>query len=223
MSILTSVHGGHILGPTLSLAEFDGIEVATVRDIIVNNLLHAADQNGQVRVNWTSETGAYYEVGTAPYDANATWVRVCNLGQFPLSIRHDGKSYYMRVRVGMSSSDGRTINTRLVVQSRPYQTGDANNGVWGSTPLGNVTDLQHSSTTAIWVDGGALVLSAQQVETATRPMAVANTTLATATYTTDVVKAYATLWADPADIPYIRVFGCYIAEVLNADPAAEVA
>ena len=221
--ILTSVHGGYILAPTLSLAEFDGIEVATMRDVIVNNLAHSADQIGQVRVNWTSEVGAYYEVGTAPYDAAATWVRVCNLGNFPVNVRHDGKSYYMRVRVGLSSADSSTINTRLVINGRPYQTADANNGAWYASPLTNVTDLQHASPTAVWVDGGTVVLSASQVETATRPMAVANTTLATATYTTDVLRVYATLWAAPADMPNIRVHGCYIAEVLESNPAAEVA
>ncbi len=221
--ILTSVHGGHILGPTLSLAEFDGIEVSTVRDVIVNNLAHAADQAGQVRVNWACEAGAYYEVGTAPYEANATWVRVCNLGNFPVNIRHDGKSYYMRVRVGLASADSSTINLRLVVNGRPYQTADANNGAWGTPPIPNVTDIQVGNPTADWIDGGALYMNAQQVETATRPMAVANTTLATATYTTDVVRVYATLWAAPADMPNIQVFGCYIAEVLDSDPAAEIA
>lgn len=221
--ILTSPHGGIVLHATTTLVEHEGVETQIVRDVIANNLLHSADQIGQVRVNWTSEAGAYYTAGSAPIDTNAEWVRVCVLGYFPLTIRHDNLSYYVRVRVGVASSDASTINARLVMQAWNYQQEDANNGAVFASPLNNVTDIQFASATAGWENGGVIFLSSRQVDAATTRMSVANDTISVASYSTNVVKVYATLWAAPADVPQIRVHGCYMAEVLDSDPAAEIA
>lgn len=221
--IMTSVHGGFILSPSTKLVEYDGVSAYMVRDVVVNNLLHTADQAGQVRVNWSSEVGVFYEVGNAPIDTDATLVRVASLGYFPLTIRHDGQSYYVRTRIGLASADGSTIEARLVMQSWRHQQEDANNGAILSTPLTNVSDVQFSSTTPAWIDGGSIYLTASQVDEATSRMNVANTTLEVASSSTEVVMVYATLWSTPVDAPNIEVYGCYMAEVLDADPVWETA
>ena len=220
--ILTSPHGGIVLSPSTKLVEYDGVSAYMVRDVVANNLLHTADQAGQVRINWSSETSAYYNVDNAPLDTSASVVRIAALGYFPLSIRHDGLSYYVRTRIGLASTDASTIAARLVMQSWNHQTEDANNGAILFTPLTNVADVQFSSTTPAWLDCGVLYLTARQVDAATSVMSVANTTLDVASYSTQIVRVYATLWADPADAPNIEVHGCYMAEVLDADPAAEI-
>lgn len=220
--ILSSPHGGFILAPQFSLQATYGVDVSTVRDVIVNNIAHAADQIGQVRVNWSSEVGAYYDIGTAPYDVNAEWVRVCNLGDFTINVRHDGKSYYLRSHVGVASADGSTISARLVIDTRAQHQEDVNHDPPLSTTLSNCGDIQFSSVSADWNYAGVLVLTAEQVDRATRIMSVANDTLGVAIYSTNLLKCYATLWANPADLPNIKVYGCHISEVLEADPAAEV-
>lgn len=119
----TSIYDDGIvaIAPSLYGTDDDYMGAQTHRDAF-HNLLHAADQYGQVRVNYhpwadavdegqdTFETidasptaGQWYQVGGSPF------------GHWPLTLRADGSGYRLRVRIGGEISAGPGTSTFRVI------------------------------------------------------------------------------------------------------------
>lgn len=84
----------------------DPASAALVRDSYAENVCHLADSAGQVRVAWSSKGTALGAGDTVDQPG-----KVLSFGPFPLSIREDGSSFRVRVRVHATCS---TVADQLI-------------------------------------------------------------------------------------------------------------
>lgn len=144
----TSIFEGYIRGDLSNqIASQEPVDTAVVRDQIVNNLLHLADESSQVLV-------AYY-VATADEQnetlaAANTWYPLMRWGPFPCRTKGTGDLYPLRVRVGGYSSAGHSVTFGLVWAPSKYSA-EAELAHAGT----NVFTLSTTDTTENWLGPSA--------------------------------------------------------------------
>lgn len=140
------------------LAADDPVDTGLVRDGVVNSLLHGYDQAFQTRCNWSARAAA--QATAFPTLSTATWRALPHaLGTFPVTLRADGTSPILVVRLGLVRSVGSgTVRVRVA-----WRADDA-------TPFGrrvppaigdlNAAEFSLSGTSAgAWVGSASLTLS----------------------------------------------------------------
>lgn len=154
----TSPLGGRLLtDTTLFQGGNDPVDTTLVRDVVLNNLCHYADEFAQVRVNWSAGLTAYTN-GNEYITPRTTglivdpWFFIAAFGPFPISLRQTtgigGASYRLRVRLAGSSSAGHAVTFRAVLAS--YSAGQsAVNGALDD----HIFEATTSSTTMAWLTG----------------------------------------------------------------------
>lgn len=218
----TSPLDGFARTPVISA--FDPIDATQMRQIALNNALHAADEHAQVRVNWMSKAvgggQGYIDTRAAP-TAN-TWYKLASFGPFPLALREVGRSYYLRVRVAAASSSIHQISVRVVISPLSLARGLA---ATATSPGDYVYQVVTSSSTAAWLTGASLGSEALDTMVVVGAANASAWTETTSTLTdvsgagtgVDQCLVYANvvgLTANAASIP--RLYGLYIAEYIGA-------
>lgn len=198
-------------------SDYAPVDTFVARDFLMNNAAHMADQAGQVRVNWMVDDGSsgitvinVGSVGLSPYG------RAIAFGPFPISIRDDGSSYRMRVRVrGYYNGGAGTGYYRLVLGGWSRSFADAN--LADVTALPNVKDLSVSSGTDGWITDASPVIymNASQVADETRGLSVAGAAGGSAIYSARVCMVYLHVFA-VADNNW-ALTGVYGAELRGED------
>lgn len=99
------------------------LDAFTVRDVVVNNLLHHADQAcARVLVNYQAALVTGKDVFISGLDAGGRWSVVETFGPYPLSVmQRDGmlRAYPLRVAL-FAGGDGTSHTFAVVVRSRPW-------------------------------------------------------------------------------------------------------
>jgi hypothetical protein len=117
----TSIHEGRLLTGRTFFGNV-AVDSGYVRDVILNNLCHYADEFAQTRIAFGATSTAlddqstYYE--SEDVDVGGGWVRVGPaFGPWSIPLRSDGSPYRLRVRVAGALAGSATITMRLVVGS----------------------------------------------------------------------------------------------------------
>lgn len=112
-----------IASPATILETDTPLDAFTVRDVVVNNLLHHADQAGaRVLVNYTAANVTGKNVYISGLDADGRWSVVETFGPFPLSVeQREGalRAYPLRVRLD-AGSDGTSTRYAVLVSAEPW-------------------------------------------------------------------------------------------------------
>lgn len=154
----TSPLGGRLLtDATLFQGGNDPVDAVLVRDVVLNNLCHYADEFAQVRVNWSAGATAYtngdeYITPRTTGLTTTPWFFLAAFGPFPISLRQTtgvgGSSYRIRLRIAGSSSAGNSVTFRAVLAS--YALGQSSvNGALDD----HIFEATTSSTTMGWLTG----------------------------------------------------------------------
>lgn len=136
-------------------AEFAPVSAARMRQVALNNALHAADEHAQVRVNWMAPAvgGGQGYIATRASPTASVYYRIASFGPFPVSLREVGRTYYLRVRVAGISSAGHSVAFRVVIspvhEARGWDS-------YASAPGDHVYSATTSSTTPGWLTGASL-------------------------------------------------------------------
>ncbi len=202
---INSLFNGIIRVPGASFGEDDAVDTGNARDGLVNNAIHTADMSGQVRVS-TLLDGTSFMMGVPDvYQVQ----RVIPFGPFPLSVRSDGSSYRLRIRVLGHSNAGSSVTFRAVLS--PFQSG---------TPFAeaavNVSEVATTSTTEAWRDfPSTIYLSPAQVAAATQGMRYPTTIASTTSFTTSYAcLVCVSVYLSQSVSSEARIGGFYAAEYI---------
>lgn len=212
----TSLHKGWMFSAGKGLTGNDAYDVSTARDFLANNTAHMADQIGQVRVNAMCDSSADMDITNVSSVGLSPWGRAAAFGPFPLSIREDGESYRLRVRVrGYTVGGAGTAYFRLVVDTWSNSLSMAN--LPDITGYHNVKDLSTTSGTDSWLtDADPIMwLNTKQVRSATQSIAVSGSGSASGIFSTDVCLVYLHVFAQASN--NWRMSAVYAAELRGED------
>lgn len=207
---------------TAGTTNYDAVSATVARQNALNNVLHAADEHAQVRVNWMSKAvgGGQGYIDTRAAPTASVWYKLASFGPFPLAVREVGRSYYLRVRVACASSSIHQVNLRVVISPITLSRGLAST----ATSPGDYVYEVSTSTTVAWVAGTSLGSEALSTMTVVDAAHASEWTQTVSTLT-DVSGAgtgveqclvYANVvgsTANTASIP--RLYGLYIAEYIG--------
>jgi hypothetical protein len=135
----------------------DPVDATLMRDVVLNNLCHFADEFAQVRVNWSAGVttytngSGYLTTRTTGLDTSS-WFHIQTFGPFPIALRQSvglgGASYRLRVRIAGASSAGNAVTFRAALTS--YSAGQsAVNGELDD----HIFEATTSSTSMGWLTG----------------------------------------------------------------------
>lgn len=189
------------------------IGAVTGRDYAINNAMHYADIHAQNRVCLTQHSGAYI---TGLNTTALGWRQSWQSPSFPVSLRPDGSSYRLRVRVAGAGESALFDNYFAV------SIGPTTPGIAGVDPAAGTTDniwlsAKVNSTTAAYLTGASMGTEAWPTMIALTAPQAAACSRSTATIVDvagapiSVVQAMcvATLWTyteDPAHPARIYAF-----------------
>lgn len=204
---MRSLHGAYVRFPATAFGDNRPVDVSYARDCIANNAAHIADEAGQVRINFVHIAGAYYQGATDSVDyqpINPTF------GPFPLSIKSDGGSYNLVVRVRGFLDGAGSVNVRAVLSKK----GDAPSVVNGTVQT-QYTSQNCTSTTDAWLTAtdDYCLLSATSVAAASSQWNIPNAAGDESIYTTQVCVAYLTVFSKGS--AGFRLTGLYAREYIG--------
>lgn len=174
-----STWGGRIAAPAGFPTANSPIGPVTARDFAVNNAMHYADIHAQNRAQLAQLAGTYIE---ALSPVTAQWVPAWTGGSFPVSLRPDGSSYRLRVRIA-GACENAAFKTRFGVSVGPltfdrdlcYPSVATTDNVWVTGEV--------SSATAAYLTGATLGPEAWTTYLALTPSQVAQCAAVTGTIT----------------------------------------
>lgn len=202
-----SIYGSYIRVPTSAFNDGDPVDVANVRDGLVNNAIHLADECAQVRVNAVFATGSYAKSG----DFSTGTHIVSQFGPFPITLRPDGTSYRLRTRFLVRSANGVSVTFHVVLAPPSLAIdGFAREGT-------NYAKFSVTSTTETWTAPAALLYMDTGVVNASFSPPISTPTAIGEATTTSVVAAQAilTVYATQASAANARLSGAYAAEFVG--------
>ncbi len=156
----TSPLGGRLLtDTTLFQGGNDPVDTTLMRDVVLNNLCHFADEFAQVRVNWSAGVttytngSGYLTTRTTGLDTSS-WFHIQTFGPFPIALRQSvglgGASYRLRVRLAGASSAGHSVTFRAVLTS--YSSGQS---VVNGELDDHIFEASTTSTSVAWLTGSS--------------------------------------------------------------------
>lgn len=116
----TSLHEGRLLTGRAWDANA-ATDAGFVRDFVLNNLAHYADEAAQVRIAWGATSATFDDQAVAfqatpdNYDLNY-WYPIVSFGPFPVSLRQNGDTYRLRIKMTMGcGASSSTCDMRAVL------------------------------------------------------------------------------------------------------------
>lgn len=115
----TSPRGGRTRFPPSYQQADDPLDAVLMRDVVLNNALHAADQSARVLVNWVVPKGSLIAGNQDPVlapdslGAAATWYPIATFGPWPVSCYEGLQPYPLRVQLAGASTGGATAEFAL--------------------------------------------------------------------------------------------------------------
>lgn len=210
----TSPLGGRVRFQLSGAGDTAPLSTALVRDRLLNNALHFADQNARTLVNWTAPAVAYVRT---PVKISTTYEVVDSIGPLPLTLQASGAPYRLRVELlGASSSGGSSVTFACVLSSGPMSDGAA------PTDISAISDravefTATTSTTAAWLTAAvgdvlfdpeaSLGLSRTRFDTLTDTGGDATAV--------DVPTVYVTFYAKAAAGATPRMWGAHVSEYVG--------
>ena len=185
----------------LDAGRFDAdepMDTELFRDGVVNNALHIADQNAQVRVAWC--IGLVGEFDTTPLQRDSTsdaYGRITTFGYFPVNAYQE-KSAKFRVRLRGASTSG-SVTFRLVITRDPDLVFD-------------YVDFTTSSSSAVWLEDDPAILEvpASRISTSVQNIGTAVAVGAASLTQVQVPLMCATVYTNSTNA---RLHGLYVAEL----------
>lgn len=179
----SSYHGGFILGAQSVLATDTALHSAYAKSLIANNLLHAADYSGQMRVCMMPRAGTYATFRSSP--VVDTYYKIMQFGPFPVTIGSGTPT--MRWRLAGHSQTGAQVTFKIVW---------APSTVSGNAAK-NATTISTTSTTAAWLFSAGLEFDVAQIDANTIQQGTKETVGGNAV-SVFWVRSYVTVWAKTA-------------------------
>lgn len=218
----TSIHEGRLLTGRTFFGNV-AVDSGYVRDVILNNLCHYADEFAQTRVAFGATSTSfddqvtYYE--SEDVDVGGGWVRVGPaFGPWSIPLRSDGSPYRLRVRVAAVLAGSATITARVVVGS-PARLDDI-----VSFDTDYVYETAALSTSVAWATGSSQGSQAYDAMVEIPP-AVASSWVTNVTtldtiggdeYGSQQCQVAARVYAkSTATKTTVRLYGLYIAEYVG--------
>jgi len=140
-----SEYEGYIRGITTILDATESVDTGAVRDGIVNNAAHLADEMTQVRASWVMPNGGTPRTPGVAIAYIADYYYVCTIGPFLVTCYTDTSADIILRLIGRSSQN--TISSTWRATLVPY----APPGTRPSTGV-NVASVSSSSDTYAWLD-----------------------------------------------------------------------
>lgn len=110
-----SIHSGYIRTPATHADQNYPVNTSMMRDGIINNVAHVADESAQPLVKFVLETGVTLSNET---DADDQYQRIESFGPFIGRVRKDGSSYRYRIRVRGFNSAANSLTVKVAVHTR---------------------------------------------------------------------------------------------------------
>ncbi len=194
------------------------LDTTIMRDGPFNGLLHGADSYSQVRVNWMARSSDGITIDTGnDIDAGDQYRIGGPFGEWPLTIRDDGRPYILRVRIaGALDGTPATGSFRVVIapDSEAWVERDADDDTSG--------DASTTSTTVSWLtfqsngtNGAAtyLEISAEKARSWLRRVSCFNAAAGGSPREIEQVLVSAHVFGSTTDITNLPVlYGLHIAE-----------
>lgn len=117
----TSPLGGRVRFELARAGDVGPLSTTLVRDRILNNALHYADENARVLVNWMAPDAARTGGNGArtPVSVSTSHRLIESRGPFALTAHADGRAYRIRAEVFGASSGGHDVTFALVLSPAP--------------------------------------------------------------------------------------------------------
>ena len=220
----TSPKGGRILYPSSYQQADDPLDAATLRNAIVNNALHAADQQARVLVNWMAPSSSLVS-GNPPLHrepdtlaAADTWYLVDAYGPWPLSVWATGGAYRLRVALFGQAGSG-TATFGVCVGPR----GSARAILDGGTGVAGEDAIVYSGTTSatpveLTPSGGSDIITVSDATLVSGRRARSTTDEPGSARLVDVVlhEIEVTVWVKQSSIGTpARLYGAHVAEFVG--------
>lgn len=201
-SFNTSSHAGFINYAIGSLDTDTGFHAAYARSMVANNIHHAADECGQVRVSFLTQSGKAATFRSSP--ATGTYYKIMQFGPFPVTMGTN--PYQMRVRVAGNASAANSVTFRVVWSSADGANETGDNTITAST----------SSTTAAWLTGSSTLLTLTNAQVVSRSRATLDG-VAGNPVSVDWTPTFITVWASTTNAgTNAELAGLYCAEYVGA-------
>jgi len=155
--VSTSAHAGRLAAPGSQFAADEPFRTRFGRQV-VNNALHYADEQAQVRVAWCTMSGQFLSTETIVSGNVNTQLPIAIFGPFPVSIRADDTPYIFRARIHGSASAANSVSFRAalapIVGPLDPTLGLAYARAQINAAGSNVLTATTSSTTPAWLTAG---------------------------------------------------------------------
>lgn len=220
----TSPKGGRILHPSTYQQADDPLDAALLRNAIVNNALHAADQQARVLVNWMAPNSSLVTGNPPLYRtpdtlaATDTWYLVDAYGPWPISVWSTGGAYRLRVALFAQAGSGTATfgicvgprgSARAILDGGTGVTGEdaiVYSGTTSATPV----ELTPSGGSDIITVSDATLVSGRRVRSTTDEPGSARL-VDVATHEVEV-----TVWVQQTAIGTpARLYGVHVAEFIG--------
>lgn len=117
-------------------------DAALMRDAFAENACHLADEMTQPRVQWSPKTGEYLTAGTTTLRR----VKVVGFGPFPITMRPDGSSSRLVVRISAM------VNSAITTSAQTMYAFLGSGSSWsGPVPSSATQGYSVSNTSAAWL------------------------------------------------------------------------
>jgi hypothetical protein len=200
------------------------LDAVFVRDVIAGNVLHGADCAARYFVNWMAPASGVWGGGAVQryiqpisMTSDPSWNQILRAGPFPLTVREDGTSYPIRVKVRGARSGGAGdvtfavgVGDESVIDHVFEEAGD--NAIifepfTSTTPAWGVPEIPASNL---------IQLTRAQVDAAMRRRPTIEDTGGTATEV-ELAEVYVFVWAKTTDTTnsLARLHGLEVAEYVG--------
>ena len=208
--MVSSLHKGYIAHSATPFGNYYPVSSAVYHDTL-DSALHLHDEYAQVRVNWPARAaGVYFSAGGTTV---GTWYPIVAFA-CPMSMRGDGTSFRLRVRVTASMSAANSGAFRAVLSSPDRAGYYANRG----TAAGNTSEASTSSTTAVVLSPASNIvyMDIDMAREAIGDMRGYDAVSGATPVDITICDAALTIWAKTTNAAATpRVFGVYAAEYIG--------
>lgn len=200
-----SIHRGFVRSAANRLDADAPMDTSLFRDCVVNNALHIADVNAQVRVDWVIGSPGEFDTFPTRDSGSDEYGKIMVFGYFPINLAPEGSAYKFRVRLYGASASG-SVTFRVAISAHPDLVVD-------------FVNFSTSSATAVWLEDDPAILTVPASSIAgtssgyESPIKTVATALAAGapvpTTQVQVPMMCATVWANSTNA---ELHGLYVAE-----------
>ncbi len=159
----TSIFGGAVLYDVAQVAADRFCDTGVIRDGVLNNALHQADESAQHVVTWAAPAAALWTADSDPHlvsgwSAPGAWFALPLCGAYAARVRSDGRGYRLRITLGGRSSAGSAVSFAVIVVPRGQIAQRAevgrDHGVLGDWPTKLYSSVTSTTIAMLTADDG---------------------------------------------------------------------